>query len=151
MGSEQEENRPITPRHTAIIKEAMVEATIRGVMEAAYSEQRPKHNKNPSLGFKEVRFSNSVVLEQEDALSFGDGEEITLMNWANAIVRQKQTSLNPPNNRITHLELELHPQGDFKKPRKRSPGCPKTALSTVKSFHSTISSPKTSSKNRTTF
>lgn len=110
---------PITPRHTAIIKDAMVEATIKGATEATYSEERSKHNKNLSLGFKKVIFSKTIMLEQEDALSFDDNEEITLMNWGNAIVRNKQTSSNPLDDHITHLELELNLQGDFKKTKKK--------------------------------
>ena len=110
---------PMSPRHTAITKDAMVEAIVRGATKTPYSEERPKHNKNSSLGFKKVLFSRSILLEQEDALSFDNDEEITLMNWGNAFVRKNQTSSNPVDKRITHLELDLHLQGDFKKTKKK--------------------------------
>merc|ERR1712014_414644 len=56
-------------------------------------------------------------------------EEITLMNWGNAIVRKKTYSLNPVNfvasvagqgeRLVTELELELHLEGDVKKTSKK--------------------------------
>lgn len=60
---------PVSPRHTAVMKAAMVEVSIRSAPEAAYSEERPKHNKNPGLGPKEMVFSKSIILDQEDAMS----------------------------------------------------------------------------------
>ena len=41
------------------------------------------------------------------------------MNWGNAIVRKKHSSLDPLNNDITSLDLELHLEGDFKKTKKK--------------------------------
>lgn len=113
---------PIAPRHTAVIKADMVEAFVNGAAEVAFSDERPKHAKNPAVGFKNVVFSKKIILDQEDALSFDDNEEITLMNWGNAIVGTKQTSPNhPANNKptITHLELDLHLEGDLKKTKKK--------------------------------
>jgi len=80
----------------------------------------PKHVKY-ALGNKRVVFSSSVYLEQEDAESFEQDEEITLMNWGNAIVRKIERSLlqNPLDRHITGLELELHLQGDVKKTKKK--------------------------------
>lgn len=49
-----------------------------------YTEKRQKHVKNTALGEKVVAFSSSIVLEQFDARSFKQDEEITLMNWSNA-------------------------------------------------------------------
>ena len=49
-----------------------------------YTEKRQKHVKNTALGEKVVAFSSSIVLEQVDARSFKQDEEIKLMNWSNA-------------------------------------------------------------------
>lgn len=74
---------------------------------------------------KKVTFSSEVLLDQEDAQSFAQDEEITLMNWGNAIVRKISHSINPVNllksgkTPITGLELELHLQGDVKKTAKK--------------------------------
>jgi glutamyl-tRNA synthetase len=73
-----------------------------------------------------VIFSKNIIVDQADAQSFGEDEEITLMNWGNAIVRKKLYSMNPLNlvkssdqKIITGLELELHLQGDVKSTSKK--------------------------------
>ncbi|RDW88329.1 putative glutamyl-tRNA synthetase [Coleophoma cylindrospora] len=106
---------PIAPRHTAVdVKDAVkAEITIAGP-EAPYTEDKPKHNKNPAVGMKKVAFSKHLLLDQEDVKTFKQDEEITLMNWGNAIVRKINGS-----NPITSIELELHLAGDFKKTEKK--------------------------------
>jgi glutamyl-tRNA synthetase len=105
---------PVAPRFTAISKEGVVKATVKGAP-ATFVEDKPKHNKNPEVGTKKVAFSDSIILEQEDAKSFKQDEEITLMGWGNAIVRKIETS----GDVVTHLDLELHLEGDFKKTDKK--------------------------------
>ncbi|KAJ5672749.1 Glutamyl-tRNA synthetase class Ib archaeal/eukaryotic cytosolic [Penicillium longicatenatum] len=107
---------PVAPRHTAIEKTDMVKATITGGPAAPYTEKRAKHAKNPAVGEKTVAFSSSVLLEQVDAKSFKQDEEITLMNWGNAIVRKISTDAT---GKVTDLELELHMAGDVKKTEKK--------------------------------
>jgi len=36
----------------------------------------PCHKKNPNVGTKEVYYSNELFIEQEDARTFKDGEEV---------------------------------------------------------------------------
>jgi len=108
---------PVAPRHTAIETEDIVKATVTGGPAAPYTEKRQKHAKNLAVGEKEVAFSSSVVLEQVDAKSFKENEEITLMNWGNMIVRKITTDV--PTGKATHLELELHMAGDVKKTEKK--------------------------------
>ncbi|KAJ5723675.1 Glutamyl/glutaminyl-tRNA synthetase class Ib [Penicillium malachiteum] len=105
---------PVAPRHTAIEKADMVPATVTGAP-AAYTEKRAKHAKNAAVGEKTVAFSSSIILEQFDAKSFKQDEEITLMNWGNAIVRKITTE----GDKVTGLELELHLAGDVKKTEKK--------------------------------
>ncbi|KAH8159171.1 hypothetical protein CIB48_g9070 [Xylaria polymorpha] len=85
---------PVAPRHTAILKKDSV--------------------KNPDVGTKKVAFSKEFLLDQEDARSFGDGEEITLMQWGNAYVRDVAGS-----DPITSLTCELHLQGDVRSTSKK--------------------------------
>jgi len=110
---------PLAPRHTAVTKDGIVEATINGVRGMAYTENKPKHNKNPELGSKRVAYSKKIVVDQEDARSFVEDEEITLMNWGNAIVRKVHGAMNPLNKVVISLELDLHLQGDFKETKKK--------------------------------
>jgi len=112
--SNKKEIDPIAPRHTAVeIKDAVKAKVINGPAEA-YSEQKPKHNKNPAVGTKKVAFSKNLILDQEDVKLFKQDEEITLMNWGNAFVRKINGS-----NPITDIELELHLEGDVKKTEKK--------------------------------
>ncbi|MCJ1467515.1 hypothetical protein MMC07_006140 [Pseudocyphellaria aurata] len=110
---------PVAPRHTAVTKEGAVTATVKGARIAAYTEDKPKHGKNLDLGTKKVAFGSTILIDQVDAQSFEQDEEITLMNWGNAIVRKISTSLNPLSRTITSLELELHLQGDVKKTKQK--------------------------------
>ena len=111
---------PVAPRHTAVIKDQAVKATVKGARLAPWTEDRPKHAKNPDVGTKQVTFSDEILIEQQDAQSFQEDEEITLMTWGNAIVRSITHSLNPlSRSTVTGLELELHLQGDVKTTKQK--------------------------------
>lgn len=108
---------PISPRHTALIKDGLVYAKIEGAPSPAVIENKPKHAKNKDVGSKKVAYGSTVLFEQADAASFKEGEEITLMNWGNAIVTKiGRATANGP---VTELELKLHLEGDFKKTEKK--------------------------------
>jgi len=110
----------IAPRHTAIHTENAVTATVKGARVSAYTEEKPKHGKNSELGMKKVAFSQSILISQTDAQGFAPDEEITLMNWGNAIVRKTTHPMNPLHlSTVTALELELHLQGDVKKTKQK--------------------------------
>jgi len=107
--SNKKEIDPVAPRHTSVdMKDAVKAAVINGP--EPHTEDKPRHNKNPSLGTKKVAYSKNLILDQADVKLFKQDEEITLMNWGNAIVRKINGS-----NPITDIELELHLEGDVKK------------------------------------
>ncbi|KAK5125907.1 hypothetical protein LTR08_005029 [Meristemomyces frigidus] len=122
---------PVAARYTAVEKQHHVKCIVtgEGVPEAPRSEDKDVHAKNAELGKKKVVYSKQIILDQADAQSFGDGEEITLMNWGNAYVRKKTYSLDPINalasaagqtaRTITELVLELNLGGDVKKTEKK--------------------------------
>jgi glutamyl-tRNA synthetase len=117
---------PVAPRYTAVEAANKVTCTVVGAPEAPRTEEKDLHAKNTEVGKKKVVYSKTIILDQEDARSFAQDEEITLMNWGNAIVRKKTHSLNPLNlvkneedKMVTELELELHLQGDVKKTSKK--------------------------------
>ncbi|CAG8972139.1 hypothetical protein HYALB_00008145 [Hymenoscyphus albidus] len=112
--SNKKEIDPIAPRHTSVDVKNAVKATVTNGPEKAYMEDKPKHAKNPAVGTKKVSYSKSLILDQEDVKLFKQDEEITLMNWGNAIVR-KIVGSDP----ITEIELELHLEGDVKKTEKK--------------------------------
>lgn len=107
---------PLSARHTAVFSEDAVTAKIIGGPATPTSEEKPKHAKIASLGEKTVYYGPQVLLDQADAASFKDGEEITLMSWGNAFVSNITKS---PEGKVTGLDLTLHLEGDFKKTEKK--------------------------------
>ncbi|KII89174.1 hypothetical protein PLICRDRAFT_29531 [Plicaturopsis crispa FD-325 SS-3] len=107
---------PIAPRLWAIVKDKCVPVTIKGGPSDVEVRTLPKHKKNPAVGEKRTVFSSSILIEQEDAVSFDDQEEITLMDWGNAIVRSKTVD---SSGTVTSVEMDLHLEGDFRKTKKK--------------------------------
>lgn len=107
---------PLAPRHTAILKKDVVKVAITGAEAPAepYTADKPKHPKNKDIGTKKVAFANELLLDQADAKSFKEGEEITLMAWGNAFIRQIGSG-----DPIPTLSAELNLQGDVKKTEKK--------------------------------
>lgn len=106
---------PVAARHTAITMDNTVTATVNGVDETSTAD-KPKHAKNAALGLKKVFFSKQIIIGQEDAASFKPNEEITLMNWGNAIVSNISAD---QSGIVSGLTLQLHLDGDFKKTEKK--------------------------------
>lgn len=106
---------PVVPRFTAIEEKDMVPCTIQGV-NGVEERQLPKHKKNAEVGTKVTVFDSPIFIEQQDAKTFEDQEEITLMDWGNVYVRQKKTNAQGV---VESLELEANFDGDFKKTKKK--------------------------------
>lgn len=106
---------PVIPRHVAVDEKDRVVCQVTGGPAAPYSEDKPKHPKNPSLGNRAIRFSSQVLLDQVDLAACSEGEEITLMNWGNAFVRK----ISKTGDVITAAELELHLAGDVKTTKQK--------------------------------
>ncbi|THU84795.1 glutamate-tRNA ligase [Dendrothele bispora CBS 962.96] len=107
---------PIAPRHWAVGEDKKVLVTIKGGPTSPEVKALPKHKKNPDVGEKQTVYTSNILVEQEDAQSFEDQEEITLMDWGNAFVRSKTTN---SSGQVTSIEMELHLEGDFKKTKKK--------------------------------
>ncbi|KAI0029739.1 glutamate-tRNA ligase [Vararia minispora EC-137] len=110
---------PVAPRFWAILKDKAnrsVPVAINSGPTEAEVKAMPKHKKNPDVGEKQTVYSSSIIIEQDDALSFEDNEEITLMDWGNAIVRSKTTD---ESGFVTSLTMDLHLEGDFRKTKKK--------------------------------
>lgn len=101
---------PIAGRYTAIETTHKVPVTVVGAPKAPRTEMKDLHAKF-SIGQKKVVYSENILMEQVDAASFEQDEEITLMNWGNAIVRKISHSILDLGKTVTGIELELHLQG----------------------------------------
>ncbi|KAF2220711.1 tRNA synthetases class I, catalytic domain-containing protein [Elsinoe ampelina] len=107
---------PVAGRYTAVEADNAVECTVTGPnTDAPRSETKDLHAKNKDVGSKEVWYSSRVIVDQADAQSFTDGEEITLMNWGNAYVRNIQKT----GDHVTSLSFDLHLEGDVKTTKKK--------------------------------
>ena len=106
---------PVVPRYTALEEAKLVRASIAGAP-PAHTKAVPRHKKNAELGTKTTTYDSEVLIEQADAASFGDGEEITLMDWGNVIVRKKHTAAD---GSVESLEMEANLDGDFKQTKKK--------------------------------
>ncbi|KAJ3540971.1 hypothetical protein NMY22_g4083 [Coprinellus aureogranulatus] len=107
---------PIAPRHWAILKDKVVPVTVNGGPATPEIKMNPKHKKNPEIGQKKTIYSSNILIEQADAASFEENEEITLMDWGNAIVRSKEVDAS---GTITSMTFDLHLEGDFKTTKKK--------------------------------
>ncbi|WWC72977.1 glutamate-tRNA ligase [Kwoniella pini CBS 10737] len=107
---------PAAPRYWAIAEDKAVPVTIAGYTEGEVAVEKPLHKKNPEIGNKKLILSDKLLVEQEDAVSFGDNEEITAMDWGNVFVSNKKTN---SNGEVESLEFKLHLEGDFKKTSKK--------------------------------
>ena len=90
--------------------------TVNGGPSSPEIKTLPRHKKNPEIGEKKTVYSSQILIEQEDAASFDDQEEITLMDWGNAIVRSKNVDAS---GLVTSITVGLHLEGDVKKTKKK--------------------------------
>ncbi|EEY20378.1 glutamyl-tRNA synthetase [Verticillium alfalfae VaMs.102] len=107
---------PIAPRHTALVEKDIVKVTLTGadVPAEPRTEERPSHPKNKEVGTKNVIFSNELYLDQADAKTLKQGEEITAMSWGNIIIREITGT-----DSVTAITAELNLKGDFKTTEKK--------------------------------
>eukprot|EP01128_Nolandella_sp_AFSM9_P005782 TRINITY_DN2859_c0_g1_i1.p1 TRINITY_DN2859_c0_g1~~TRINITY_DN2859_c0_g1_i1.p1 ORF type:complete len:722 (-),score=235.94 TRINITY_DN2859_c0_g1_i1:152-2317(-) len=98
------------PRHTAVKLENQVPLTLdssvtQGTISVAV------HNNNADLGKKDVAVGPNLLVEQEDAVLFKVGEEVTLMGWGNVIIE----AIEKDGEKVTGVKGKLNLEGDFKK------------------------------------
>ena len=62
--------------------------TIKGGPASPEVKSVPKHKKNPEVGEKKTIFSSNVYVEQEDALSFDNQEEVRILyvTWLSSLM-----------------------------------------------------------------
>jgi glutamyl-tRNA synthetase len=99
----------IATRYTVIPKQNARKFTISNFNEHAETKDIPKFIKNLELGTRPLHFNNEIILDNDESSLFGGYEEITLMNWGNAIVSETPQTSN----------LTLHLDGDFKTTQKK--------------------------------
>ncbi|KAJ9062224.1 glutamate--tRNA ligase [Entomophthora muscae] len=106
---------PVAPRFVALVSDRIVPVKITG-HEGPDSKEIPRHKKNLELGNKVTSFSSNILLEHEDAKDLSAGEEVTLMDWGNAIVEEVKAG---EDGSVESITMKLHLEGDFKKTKKK--------------------------------
>lgn len=106
---------PISPRYTAVSNTLKVRCVVEG-HEHLQKDVKPLHKKNAELGTKTYYKSDVIFLDAEDVALVKEGDEVTLMDWCNAFV--KNIKLNEGGMPF-EASIELHPEGDVKKTKQK--------------------------------
>ncbi|ODV58259.1 glutamate--tRNA ligase GUS1 [Ascoidea rubescens DSM 1968] len=110
---------PIAPRHTAVFKKDACLISLSDGPTEKTIEKRPKHKKNPDVGEKDVIYTSSLLIDQDDALAIAtDGDkEITLMDWGNIVI--VNVVKDETSEVVKEIQGKLNLQGDFRKTKKK--------------------------------
>ncbi|CAK8572599.1 unnamed protein product [Lathyrus sativus] len=102
---------PVCPRHTAVIADRRVLLTLTDGPEESFVRIIPRHKKYEAAGSKATTYTKRIWLDYADAESVSAGEEVTLMDWGNAIVKEVEKD---QDGNVTGLSGVLHLEGSVK-------------------------------------
>ncbi|GFY99681.1 glutamyl/glutaminyl-tRNA synthetase, class Ic [Actinidia rufa] len=114
---------PVCPRHTAVIEEGHVLLTLIDGPEKPFVRIIPRHKKYEGAGEKATTYTRQIWIERVDAESISVDEEITLMDWGNAIVKEIQKDEHGNVLRLTGI---LHLEGSVKTTKLKLTWLPET-------------------------
>ncbi|OWM72358.1 glutamate--tRNA ligase, cytoplasmic [Punica granatum] len=102
---------PVCPRHTAVIEERRVLLTLTDGPEKPFVRIIPRHKKYEGAGEKCTTYTKSIWIDYADAVCISAGEEITLMDWGNAIIKDIEKDQDGTIKQLTGV---LHLKGSVK-------------------------------------
>eukprot|EP00268_Persea_americana_P062378 TRINITY_DN79948_c0_g1_i1.p1 TRINITY_DN79948_c0_g1~~TRINITY_DN79948_c0_g1_i1.p1 ORF type:complete len:734 (-),score=153.77 TRINITY_DN79948_c0_g1_i1:276-2477(-) len=114
---------PICPRHTAVLQERRVLLTLTDGPENPFVRIVPRHKKYEGAGKKATTYTKNIWIDYADAASVSVGEEITLMDWGNSIIKEIKKD---QDGNITHLMGVLHLEGSVKTTKLKITWLPET-------------------------
>lgn len=114
---------PVCPRHTAVIEHRRVLLTLSNGPEDPFVRVIPKHKKYEAAGEKVTTFSKRIWIDQEDAQCISANEEVTLMDWGNAIINEIEKD---QEGFVTQLTGVLHLEGSVKTTKLKLTWLPNT-------------------------
>ncbi|XP_038718015.1 glutamate--tRNA ligase, cytoplasmic-like [Tripterygium wilfordii] len=115
---------PVCPRHTAVIEERCVLLTLTNAPEKPFVRTIPRHKKFEGAGDKCTTYTNRIWIDYADAESISVNEEITLMDWGNAIVKE---IVKDKDGNVTNLTGILHVEGSVKTTKLKLTWLPETS------------------------
>ncbi|GAY59186.1 hypothetical protein CUMW_192670 [Citrus unshiu] len=114
---------PVCPRHTAVIEDRRVLLTLTDGPDKPFVRIIPRHKKYEGAGEKATTYTKRIWIDHADAQLISANEEITLMDWGNAIV--KEISRDQDGN-VTQLSGFLHLEGSVKTTKLKLTWLPET-------------------------
>ncbi|RZC48856.1 hypothetical protein C5167_017274 [Papaver somniferum] len=102
---------PVCARHTAVLEERRVMLTLIDGPEKPFVRILPRHKKFEGAGTKATTYAKRIWLDNADASLITVGEEITLMDWGNAIIKEIKKD---QDGIVTNMTGVLHLEGSVK-------------------------------------
>lgn len=102
---------PVCPRHWAVPRAGRVRLALAGAPDPPDVVDVPRHKKYAPAGTKRTMHCASVWLDAADAAAVTEGEEVTLMDWGNAVVDRVDRAAD---GTVTGLAGRLHLAGSVK-------------------------------------
>ncbi|GAB2292316.1 hypothetical protein Dimus_026564 [Dionaea muscipula] len=102
---------PVCPRHTAVIADRRVLVTLIDGPAMPFVRIIPRHKKYEGAGEKCTTYTKRIWIDHGDAEAISADEEVTFMDWGNAII--KKIEKDEAGN-VTHLTGVLHLEGSVK-------------------------------------
>jgi bifunctional glutamyl/prolyl-tRNA synthetase len=84
------------------MKDVLVPVYVKDAKEAV--EQAQAHPKNTEIGTRNVWMSPKVFVEEDDAILFKEGENVTFINWGNL----KVTKVTKKGDRVERIDASLN-------------------------------------------
>ncbi|XP_031500951.1 glutamate--tRNA ligase, cytoplasmic [Nymphaea colorata] len=114
---------PVCPRHTAVVEEGRVLLTLTNGPETPFVRILPRHKKYEGAGQKATTYTKRIWVEKADASAMSAGEEVTLMDWGNAIINEIQKD---QDENVTLMTGVLHLEGSVKTTKLKLTWLPET-------------------------
>ncbi|XP_056692687.1 glutamate--tRNA ligase, cytoplasmic isoform X4 [Spinacia oleracea] len=114
---------PVCPRHTAVLEDRRVMITITDGPVEPFVRIIPRHKNCKAAGDKCTSYTKNIWIDYADALSISANEEVTLMDWGNAIIKEIKRD---ETGTIVQLLGVLHLEGSVKKTKLKLTWLPET-------------------------
>ncbi|KAL2928459.1 Glutamate--tRNA ligase cytoplasmic [Bienertia sinuspersici] len=102
---------PVCPRHTAVLEDRRVMISLIDGPVEPFVRIVPRHKKFKDAGDKCMFYTKNIWIDHVDALSISANDEVTLMDWGNAIIKEIKKD---ETGTIVQLIGVLHLEGSVK-------------------------------------
>ncbi|KAL8152509.1 hypothetical protein V2J09_010269 [Rumex salicifolius] len=114
---------PVCPRHTVVIEERRVLVVLTNGPEEPFVRIVPRHKKCESAGDKCTTYTKNIWIDYTDATCLSVDEEVTFMDWGNAIVKEINRDVE---GNVVQLVGVLHLEGLVKTTKLKLTWLPET-------------------------